>query len=163
MRTAVILTQLIIVAVLMTAGASCRRVGNVVYADFAAFGTEGWDPVCVVPFSPWPVDSVVTPDDRFDLILTLRYSPGEVPMEIPLEITEEDENGIAGTNRISIRLRDKEGKPRGRKGLWLYEISDTLRRGFRIPDGYLVEIASLSPSSHTRGLRNIGLTLIKRQ
>ena len=72
---------------------SCRRVDDVVYADFATFDREGWDPVCVIPFFPWPMDSVLSPADRFDLILTLRYSPADSSSVMPLEITEEDENG----------------------------------------------------------------------
>ncbi|MDE7116669.1 MAG: gliding motility lipoprotein GldH [Muribaculaceae bacterium] len=138
---------------------SCRRVDDVVYSDFATFDREGWDPVCVIPFFPWPVDSVLSPSDRFDLILTLRYSPADASSVIPLEITEEDENGEIGTHRVSVRLRDKEGKPLGRKSVYLYEVSDTLRRDFALADGYLVGITSLSPLENTRGLRNIGLTL----
>ena len=81
---------------------SCRRVDDVVYADFATFDREGWDPVCVIPFFPWPMDSVLSPADRFDLILTLRYSPADASSVIPLEITEEDENGEIETRQVSV-------------------------------------------------------------
>ena len=138
---------------------SCRRVDDVVYADFATFDREGWDPVCVIPFFPWPMDSVLSPADRFDLILTLRYSPADASSVIPLEITEEDENGEIETRQVSVRLRDKDGKPLGHKSVYLYEVSDTLRRNFALTDGYSVGITSLSPLENTRGLRNIGLSL----
>lgn len=138
---------------------SCRRVDNVVYSEFANFDSRGWDPVCVLPFSPWPMDSIINTGDKFDLILTLRYAPDYATSLIPLEITEEDENGVFATTRVSVRLLDKNGKPRGRKSVYLYEISDTLRKGFKLSDGYAVNIATLSPPSNTRGLRNLGLTL----
>lgn len=160
---AAILTRLILVAGLIATCGSCRRVDNVVYADFAAFGTDGWDPICVIPFTPWPADSIVNPGDRFDIILTLRYSPRDASSEIPLEVTEEDENGIMQTRRMTVRLRGDNGKLRGKKSIFLYEISDTLRNDFKIPDGYMVEIASLSPASNTLGLRNIGLTMILKE
>lgn len=149
----------IILSGIITLCCSCRRVNNVVYSDFVSFDEEGWDPICVLPFYPSPIDSVKNTDDRFDLILTLRYSPGKATSEIPIEITEEDENGVMATKRLTIRLRDNNGKPRGRKSICLYEISDTLKRDFKLPEGYLVNITSLSPSSNTRGLYNVGLTL----
>lgn len=158
-KKAVISTFLIILSGMMTLFGSCRRVDNVVYSEFANFDNEGWDPVCVLPFSPWPMDSVLNPADRFDLILTLRYAPNHPSSEIPLEISEEDENGVFATNRLTVRLREKNGKPRGRKSLYLYEISDTLRRDMQLSDGYVVNIATLSPPSNTQGLRNLGLTL----
>ncbi len=158
-RTAVISVLIVILTVTGAFFGSCRRVDNVVYSEFANFDSEGWDPVCVLPFSPWPMDSILNPTDRFDLILTLRYAPNHASSEIPLEIMEEDENGVCGTNRVTVRLRDKNGKPRGRKSLYLYEISDTLRHRIQLSDGYVVNIASLSPLSNTRGLRNLGLTL----
>lgn len=158
-KNAVISTFMIILSGIIMLFGSCRRVDNVVYSEFANFDNEGWDPVCVLPFSPWPLDSILNPTDRFDLILTLRYAPNHTSSEIPIEISEEDENGVFTTNRLTVRLRDKNGKPRGRKSLYLYEISDTLRRGMQLSDGYVVNIATLSPSSNTRGLRNLGLTL----
>lgn len=92
------------------------------------------------------MDSVLSPADRFDLILTLRYSPADASSVIPLEITEEDENGEIETRQVSVRLRDKDGKPLGRKSVYLYEVSDTLRRNFALTDGYIVGITSLSLS-----------------
>lgn len=158
-KNAVITTFLIILSGIIMLFGSCRRVDNVVYSEFANFDNEGWDPVCVLPFSPWPMDSILTHADRFDLILTLRYAPNYPSSEIPLEISEEDENGVFATNRLTVRLRDKNGKPRGRKSLYLYEISDTLHRDMQLSDGYVVNIATLSPPSNTQGLRNLGLTL----
>lgn len=158
-KNAVIITFWIILSGIIMLFGSCRRVDNVVYSEFANFDNEGWDPVCVLPFSPWPMDSILTHADRFDLILTLRYAPNYPSSEIPLEISEEDENGVFATNRLTVRLRDKNGKPRGRKSLYLYEISDTLRRDMQLSDGYVVNIATLSPPSNTQGLRNLGLTL----
>lgn len=153
------LIQLTLLAAVAAAGCSCRRIDNVAYSEFAAFGTEGWDPVYTLDFTPWPTDSVVNPEDRFDLILTLRYSPKNASTQIPLEITEEDENGVMDTHRLTINLRNDKGKFRGSKSVFLYEISDTIRRDFKIPDGYSVSINSLSPISNTLGLRNVGLTL----
>ncbi len=159
MRTATLIQSTIIVA-LAAAWGACRRIDNAVYSEFAAFGSEGWDPMSTADFAPWPSDSVMNSADRFDLILTLRYSPKDATSEIPMELTEEDENGVIDVRNITMRLRDDAGNLLGNKSVFLYEISDTIRRDFKIPDGYSVSIASLSPASNTLGLRNIGLTLV---
>lgn len=155
-----LICRILLVGMVAVCG-SCRQIDNIVYSDFMSFGSGGWDPACVLPFSPLPMDSVMDPDERYDLILTLRYSSIGASSDIPLEITEEDENGVTGTRVLKVHLRHDNGKPRGRKGICLYEISDTLRGNFKLPDGYMVEIASLSPASNTVSLRNIGLTLSK--
>lgn len=138
---------------------SCREVENVAYSDFVAFGTEGWDPLYVIDFSPFPVDSVLEHGEKFDIILTLRYSPKHLAQQIPIEVTEEDEGGVIGTSRISVSLCDADGKPKGKRGIALYEISDTLKRDFVLPEGYMLSLSSLSPSSNTLCLRNLGITL----
>ena len=142
--------------------ASCNRAEKVAYSDFVAFGEDGWDPLCVVGFTPYPADSLAPPGERFDLILTLRYSPRDLSQSIPLEITEEDENGITDTERITIKLCDDKGEPLGKKGIALYEISDTLRRNISLPDGYALSVSSLSPPENTLCLRNLGITLTRR-
>lgn len=153
------LIQTVVIAAILAACGSCRRIDNVVYSEFAAFGNEGWDPVCAVNFSPWPSDSIMNPSDRYNVILTLRYSPQEATSEIPLEITEEDETGVIDVRRVTMRVRDDDGTLIGRKSVVLHEIADTLRRNFKIPDGYNISITSLSPADNTRCLRNIGMTL----
>ena len=148
-------------AVCLTLLPSCRRVDNVVYADFENFGSDGWDPARPLPFVPWPMDSIVNPGDRFDLVLTVRYSPLSSLSLLPVEISEEDENGVFAKTRINLRLRDGKGHPRGKKGISLYEFSDTIRRNFSIPDGYLIELQSLSPIEGTEGLNSIGFSLLE--
>lgn len=152
----------IIASALMIVSAACRRVDDVVYSEFETIPTDGWNPAFVASFAPWPADSVMTPGTRYDLQLTIRYSPSQANTEIPLEITEEDETGITDVRDITVHLRDADGNPRGRKGVFLYEISDTLRKAFTPPAEYLVEIATLSPEANTRGIRNVGVTMIRR-
>lgn len=142
---------------------SCNEVKQTAYSEFVAFGSDGWDPVCVLDFAPYPVDSVCTPGDKFDLILTLRYSPRDLAEVIPIEITEEDEEGVIGTRRVSIPLCDADGKPRGKRGIALYEISDTIKKGFSLPDGYSISVQSLSPAENTLCLRNLGIILVRSE
>lgn len=140
---------------------SCKEVKTTAYSDFVAFGSDGWDPVATIDFSPYPADSVITPGERFDLILTLRYSPRNLAQVIPLEITEEDEEGVIATRHVSIPLCDTDGKPRGKKSIALYEVSDTIRSRFPLPDGYSISIQSLSPTENTLCLRNLGMILVR--
>ncbi|MDE6339142.1 MAG: hypothetical protein K2K97_05075 [Muribaculaceae bacterium] len=141
----------------------CNQSNKVTYSEFVAFGSDGWDPMCTVGFSPYPMDSVVKKGDKFNLILTLRYTAKDLTQVIPLEITEEDENGVIRTERRSIRLCDKDGDPTGNKGIALYEISDTLHSHLSLPDGYSLSIQSLSPPENTLCLRNLGITLVRSE
>ncbi|MDE5807215.1 MAG: hypothetical protein K2H76_03800, partial [Muribaculaceae bacterium] len=47
----------------------CRRVDNVVWSKYAPIPEDGWDPVNVIPFFPWPEDSVTDPADLYDLLV----------------------------------------------------------------------------------------------
>lgn len=148
----------VIMLIILSCG-SCRRVEGVVYADYESFDGNGWDPACLLSFSPIPLDSVITTADRYDIVLTLRYSPANASKTLPIEISEEDENGVISTRRVNIHLRKPDGKFRGRKSIHLYEITDTIRRDFRRPDGYIVNLSSLSPAVNTQCLRNLGISM----
>lgn len=139
---------------------SCVEGSRPAYSEFADIGTAGWDPIRIIPFSPYPVDSVLLPTDRFDLILTVRHSLRGDEAALPVEIYEESALGSMGTRRISVPLRNSRGEPLGRKGVVLYEVSDTLRRDFTLPPGYELSLTPLVPQSRTRSVRAIGVSLV---
>ena len=156
--------RILLIAILsLLALTSCNEVKDVAYSEFVAFGSDGWDPVCPLDFSPYPADSVMTPGEKFDLILTLRYSPRNLASVIPIELTEEDEEGVMATTRISIPLCNAKGKPRGMRGIALYEVSDTIKKGVSLPDGYSISVQSLSPAENTLCLRNLGIILVRSE
>lgn len=152
---------LFIAILTLLAFTSCNEVKQTAYSEFVAFGSDGWDPVCTLDFFPYPTDSVITTGDKFDLILTLRYSPRDLASAIPMEITEEDEEGVIGSKRVTVPLCDADGKPRGKRGIALYEISDTIKKDFSLPDGYSISVQSLSPADNTLCLRNLGIILVR--
>ncbi|MDE7438387.1 MAG: hypothetical protein K2M93_07870 [Muribaculaceae bacterium] len=153
-----ILFSILMIFLMLT---SCEEVKQTAYSEFVAFGSDGWDPVCTLDFTPYPTDSVITPGEKFDIILTLRYSSRNLTDAIPMEITEEDEEGVMATEQVTIALCDRNGKPRGKRGVALYEISDTIKKDYSLPDGYSISIQSLYPADNTLCLRNLGIILVK--
>lgn len=139
---------------------SCRGEDTPAYSEFVAFGSDGWDPICIVGFNPYPNDSLNIKSQRYDLVMTLRYIGKDLTPYVPLEITEENEDGVIATERRIIHLSDSSGTPLGKKGIVLYEISDTLHRAMKIPDGYSISFTTLSPPENTLCLRNLGVSLI---
>lgn len=159
MRTAGPYMLSAILCLLACTWAGCRRVDNMSYSEAEQFGADGWDPIRIVEFHPWPGDSVVGPNERFDLTLTLRYNADKAQYEIPILLHQEDDHGAISTDTLRLRLRDIHGNPRGRKSLALYEVNDTVRRGFKLTPGYIVELRNLSDRENTVGVLDVGLTL----
>lgn len=139
---------------------NCTDGNPPVYSEFIDLGTNGWDPINILPYNPYPIDSTMNPGERFDLILTVRYSLRGNDTSLPIQIYEESSLGVVENRRITVPLRNSRGEPLGRKGVVLYEVSDTLRRNFVLPPHYDVSITSLAPRSRTRSIRAIGLTLV---
>lgn len=151
-----------VVAFLMLAlTSSCDQLDRVAYSHYESIGGEGWDPAMVVGFSPAPTDSTLSSNQEFYLVLNIRYKGDTPAKELPLLISEENSDGEMASQTIKVQIRDKNGMPRGKKGLVLYELSDTIRTDFKVPDGYWIEITSMCPAEYSRGITEVGLELIR--
>lgn len=142
---------------------SCRRVDRTVFASFVDIGETGWDPVNVIGFNPWPLDSVSTPSDRYGLSVIVRFDPATAPSGLPLFVRLEDENGEIATDTLRIVLKDDDGHPRGRKSLVLSEVAHEIRRDLSLTDGFSVELTTLLPADMTRGITNIGVKMTEER
>ena len=138
----------------------CKDVKTAKYSEFEHIGEEGWDPARILSFTPMPVDTMLPADTHYSLVLTLRYSSDCRVTELPIRVTEQNDEGEYYSQIRKLTLRDKTGIPRGRKGLALYELSDTLRRAFELPGNYWVELETLAPAEYTKGVNDVGLELI---
>ncbi|MDE5790895.1 MAG: gliding motility lipoprotein GldH [Muribaculaceae bacterium] len=137
----------------------CRRVNNVVWSKYASIPPEGWDPVNVIPFFPWPEDSVNNPSDRYSLLLSVRFSILSNPAPLHLAIHQEDEEGRMKSDTIMLTLSPPEETPVGKGSYVVYETVDTIDTGIPLRAGYCVELQSLSVPENTRGIMDIGLIL----
>ncbi|MDE6682053.1 MAG: gliding motility lipoprotein GldH [Muribaculaceae bacterium] len=137
----------------------CRRVNNVVWSKYAPIPAEGWDPVNVIPFFPWPEDSLNNPSDRYSLLLSVRFSILSNPAPLHLAIHQEDDEGTVKSDTLSIKLSPPPDTPIGKGSYVVYESVDTIDTGIALRPGYCVELQSLSVPENTRGIMDIGLIL----
>lgn len=141
-------------------GASCIRDNNTVYSEFADIPNSGWDPVRVIPFSPWPIDSVISPNDRFNMNLTIRHD-GHLSIDtLSILITEESLDGIQ-EKTIQVPVRNSKGKYLGKREYALYETSVPIHRDFKLPRNFGITLTPLAARASTSGLRNVGVSLNK--
>lgn len=141
--------------------ASCRRVNNVVWSKYAALPETGWDPVNVIPFFPWPEDSINDPSDTYSLLLSIRFSALRDSSRLHLAFHQEDDSGFISSDTISLAIAPPANSPVGRGAYGVFETVDTLCRGIRLNPGYTVELQSLSDPENTRGILDIGLILMQ--
>ncbi len=152
---------IIILLGLMLGLASCNGIKTAQYSEFEHIGDNGWNPARILSFTPMPVDTMLPADTRYSLVLTVRYNSNCKVTELPIRVNEQDEDDNYSSQIRKLYLRDNAGNPRGRKGLALYEFSDTLKREFELPGGYLVELEALTPMEYTEGVNDVGLELIQ--
>lgn len=139
----------------------CGSNDGLCYSEYEHIGEEGWDPMRILGFSPSPIDTITSDMDKYMVVVTLRYTDECQAVDVPVMVSEQDEDGEIASEVRKIRLRDNSGKPLGRKGLVFYELSDTLRSGFKLPQNYWVELGSLAPAEYTRGISEVGMELIR--
>ncbi|MBD5236563.1 MAG: gliding motility lipoprotein GldH [Bacteroidales bacterium] len=149
----------IICAVAALFWGSCRRVDDVVWSKYISIPEDGWDPMNVLPFYPWPVDSVNNPQDRYSLLLSVRFHEDKCPAPLHLIVIQEDDNGMSRRDTVRMDIRIPKTGPAGKGSYSIFEQSDTILRNIRLTPGYSVELQSLSYSTNTAGLREIGLIL----
>ena len=137
----------------------CRRVNNVVWSKYVSLPEDGWDPVNVIPFFPWPEDSIANPGDRYSLILSVRFSPINRPSKLHLVMRQDSDEGGESSDTLAVDLLPPQSTPVGRGTYAVYETVDTLLRGIDLKPGYCVELQSLSMTDNTKGIIDIGMIL----
>lgn len=148
-------------SLIMVMSGGCEQMDRVAYSHYESIGGAGWDPTMVVGFSPAPVDTTLSPNQEYSLVLNIRYKGDTPAKELPLLLSEENSEGEMASQTIKVQIRDKKGMPRGKKGLVLYELSDTIKTGFKVPEGYWIEITSMCPEEYSKGITEVGLELVK--
>lgn len=143
---------------LITCG--CRRVNNVVWSKYAPLPEEGWDPINVIPFFPWPEDSMNAPDDRYSLLLSVRFSSTDTPSTLHLALNQECDAGMIRRDTIAVPILAPKEMAMGRGAYGVFETVDTIIRDIKLQPGYCVELQSLSVPENTVGIKDIGLILL---
>ncbi len=139
---------------------SCGGADRVGYSRFVDVPADGWAPELTFAFDPEDSDTTRA-SEAYDLVVSVRYTGAYPYRELWLTLEEFAQEGYLRTDTIQLRLTDGRGHPIGRGKLGLYSVADTVRRNFRVPEGYHVEIGHALTDEDLEGVRNIGLTLLR--
>ncbi len=145
------------VALLLCACGGIDRVG---YSRFVDVPVEGWAPELSFAFDPEDTDSTRR-QEACDLVVSVRYTTAYPYRELWLTLEEFSQEGYLRTDTVQLELTDGRGHPVGRGKLGLFTVTDTIRRNFKVPEGYHVEISHALTDEDLEGVRNIGLTLLR--
>lgn len=128
------------------------------WSSFADVDSEGMDPLEVIEFRP-EVDNPAR-EQRYDLILALRYDRESAPDTIWLKLSEESlswEREREGV--IAIPLRNEDGSHSGKGTHNLLRLEKRLRSSFLLPDGYSIAVSAAPGRPVPVSLNNVGVLL----
>lgn len=153
-----------VILLLLTAG--CRHVDRVVYSSFADLPSNGWDPLFTPVFHPWPVDSVMSSADRYDVELVVRRSDACRLRSLPVVVEMADSSGRVTADTVVIPLRDEKSAPAplpmiksSRLSRLIGECRDTIARDFHPAPGWNITLYNLLNQTETRGILSIGVVM----
>lgn len=139
---------------------SCALTDMPVMSVFQDFNGEGVPSGIVFDFSPSPEDSASLSSHPCDIILKLRYTNRCKSRNVIFNV---EQNSLAheqpDSSKVVFHLFSPYGKPLGIGNYGVYELSDTIRRHYQVPEGYVVSLTSPLPVSATIGIQSIGLII----
>ena len=146
---------------IMTPGCSYIKVAD--YSGFCNIGEDGMLQGWEYELSPTEGDSTLDLSGTYDVVIAVRYTNSCPSQSVIFNIEEfslAQERPDSVT--ITIPLFDGDGEPVGRSRFGIIETSDTIRRDFRVPDGYSLSLSTPLPSSATVGIKAVGMVLVDR-
>lgn len=138
----------------------CGHIKVADYSGFTAIGPNGMLTGWEYEFCPQESDTLLDLSIPYDVIVAVRYTNRCASRSVILNIEEfslkhEHPDSIV----VDIPLFDEEGYPLGQGNYGIFEVTDTLRKAYLIPEGFSLSVSTPLPSSTTVGIRAIGLIL----
>lgn len=146
-------------ALFLLVSSGCRRVENTVWAEFCNIPADGWDPIHVYSLQPWPIDSIVHPEDRFDIALGCRFRTGDHPRFLHLSYSLSLEDSILKSDTVTLELLPPPNRPGGHGAYAVYEVIDTVMRNIELHPGTTLDLRNLTNPAQTAGILEIGARL----
>lgn len=141
----------------------CENLDKIDYSDFADIPQSGIPQYWKYDFVTTEKDSAQTISGVHDAVIAVRYTNECKSRSVFLDIEEyENGNDTSDTLRIEIPLFDDAGKALGKGIYGIYEVSDTIRRNFKVNDGYIMSVSTPMKESSTAGIKSIGFILSRR-
>lgn len=144
----------------IVAATSCVEIPEAHFSRFADIPEEGVPQGWEFVFNPTESDSAGVISGPHDIVVATRYTKECPSRSIILRIEEFSlAHTTPDTATVEIPLFDDEGNPLGRGIYGIYEISDTIRKGITVADGYSVALSSPLPAEETRGIKALGIVV----
>lgn len=160
-KSTIVFLLTILITILLSAGCGKTNLPEVDYSRFYMIPEEGIPQNWVYEFNPTQSDSLSVISKAHNIVIVVRYTYECASEEVVLNLEEMSlDNQKPDSTELRLRLFDKKGNPAGRRGYGIFEVSDTIRRNFRIGDGYALSVSSPIPDEQTRGIKAIGIVLV---
>ncbi len=141
----------------------CSQIKTADYSGFTNIGNEGMPTNWVYELSPFSPDSTLTLPGVYDVVIAVRYTNNCPSQSVIFNIEQFSlAHEQPDSARIEIPLFDKEGVALGKTRYGINEMTDTIRRGYRIPEGYTLSLSSPLPTEATAGIKAVGLVLVDK-
>ena len=139
---------------------ACNQIPQTDYSSFIDIPAEGMPENWEFDFTPTAEDSAAVMSRPQNAVLIIRYTGACPSREILLNLEEVSLAGeIPDSTSLRIPLFTENGTPLGNGVYGVYEIADTIHRGIKVPDGYVLSVSSPLSQGDTRGIKSIGLIL----
>lgn len=142
----------------------CNQIKMADYSGFTNIDSNGMPTGFQYEFSPSFVDSTFDYSGEYDVVIAVRFTNSCPSQQVIFNIEEFSlEQELPDSLTLEIPLFGTDGLPLGQKYYGVSEVTDTIRKGFRVPEGYSLSLSSPLPTAATSGIKAVGLVLINRK
>lgn len=139
----------------------CNRINIADYSTYVGMPTDGMPTDMNFELAPESIDTILDLTKPYDVIVAVRYTNSCPSKNVIFNIEEFSLNQECPDSlRMELSLFNNEGRPIGKNMYGIIEITDTLHKDFRIPQGYSFSLSSPLPPSSTIGIKAIGLIFV---
>lgn len=137
---------------------ACSRNPFPVWSSFQHVGTDGWDTMETLDFSPDVASLSVSNGVRPAIVI--RHDRRLPFQTLRLQVEQSDSTGVLSTDTVTMRLADSSGRWLGRKTNALTETIDTLPVSLRLTPGFTISLTPAVKTEVIPGIVNVGIILI---
>lgn len=138
----------------------CSQINVADYSGFTNIPPDGIPTNWEYELSPEYPDSILDLTKLYDVVIAVRYTPTCPSQSVIFNIEEFSlSHEYPDSTTVELTLFDNDGQPLGKSRYGIFEVTDTIRRGYRLPPGYSLSLSSPLPSASTTGIKAVGLVL----
>ena len=151
--------SIVAACILMMPG--CSQINVADYSGFTNIPPDGMPTNWEYEFSPQTFDSTISLPGSYDVVIAVRYTNRCPSRSVIFNIEELSLiHEIPDSATVEIPLFDEEGNPLGQSRYGVNETVYTLRKNYKLPEGYILSLSSPLPEEATVGIKSVGLLFV---